>query len=773
MSAVWRASRAAVKRRRLQTLVIGLVVFLSATTLVVALGLLDATTAPFERVFNGRSGAQLTATFDPAKATGAQLAETARRPGVTAAAGPFGEAVVTLTDLPVGNPSQPFTLVGRTDPGGPVDRLDVWAGRWATAPGEVVLNLPRAVGTLPDLIGSARTVTGHGKLTVVGVAYSVTQSADGWVTPDQLAELHPGAVQMLYRFAHAGTAGEVDAGKAVVTGGLPAGSLVTALSYLTIEQQIAAGPGAYVPLLVTFGVLGLIVAVLIVGNVISGAVVSGFRHIGVLKALGFTPNQVVAVYLTMLSVPAVVGCVLGTVLGNLAAQPLVTQTLRGFGGSEYVISPWVDVVTLLGLPVVVVLAALVPALRAHRLSAARAISAGSAPRPGRALRVQRRLAGSRLPRSVSLGLGLPFARPGRTALTLAAVLLGAATVTLTTGLTSTMTKYGDAIEGSGHRSVEVYSGKARMGQTEPRLSSTDTEAMLRGLPGAVHVMADSYVDANLVGFPQTATISAMRGDSAVLGPTLLKGRWFSGPGEIVASAGFLKKRGLAVGDHLTVDLGGRQGQVAIVGTAMIGAPDLVFADWRAVQAIAPDDQALTWSVQYEVQLAPGTDYNAYMAAVAAADPGLYPHDARAVNAGAVTVISTASILTLLLGTVTALGVFNTVVLNTRERRRDLGMLKSIGMTPRQVTVMMVTSMAGVGLVGGLLGTPIGVLAHQLIVPLSFGVGGVQLPGSMLHIWSPPLLAALALAGMLIAALGALLPARSAARLTIAEVLRSE
>ena len=52
-------------------------------------------------------------------------------------------------------------------------------------------------------------------------------------------------------------------------------------------------------------------------NVVSGAVVAGFRHIGVLKALGFTPNQVMAVYLTMVAVPALVGCVVGTVAGNM------------------------------------------------------------------------------------------------------------------------------------------------------------------------------------------------------------------------------------------------------------------------------------------------------------------------------------------------------------------------------------------------------------------------------------------------------------------------
>ncbi|MFD0392602.1 FtsX-like permease family protein [Streptomyces nogalater] len=44
------------------------------------------------------------------------------------------------------------------------------------------------------------------------------------------------------------------------------------------------------------------------------------------------------------------------------------------------------------------------------------------------------------------------------------------------------------------------------------------------------------------------------------------------------------------------------------------------------------------------------------------------------------------------------------MLNTHDRRRDLGMLKSIGMTPGQVTVMTVTSMAVLGVLGSLLGS---------------------------------------------------------------------
>jgi putative ABC transport system permease protein len=50
---------------------------------------------------------------------------------------------------------------------------------------------------------------------------------------------------------------------------------------------------------------------------------------------------------------------------------------------------------------------------------------------------------------------------------------------------------------------------------------------------------------------------------------------------------------------------------------------------------------------------------------------------------------------------------------------------------------------------------------------------VAFPDRMLHVFPAPTIALLALAGIGIAALGALIPARSAARVTIAEVLHTE
>ena len=86
MRAVWRAARAAVRRRRLQTLVIALVTLTSSTALVFALGLLDAASAPFDKAFGAQRGPHMVAVLDPEKVTDERLARVGDHPGVEAMA---------------------------------------------------------------------------------------------------------------------------------------------------------------------------------------------------------------------------------------------------------------------------------------------------------------------------------------------------------------------------------------------------------------------------------------------------------------------------------------------------------------------------------------------------------------------------------------------------------------------------------------------------------------------------------------------------------------
>ncbi|MCX4984809.1 FtsX-like permease family protein [Streptomyces sp. NBC_00572] len=769
MSAVWRASRGAVKRRRLQTFVIGLVVLCSTTTVLLALGLLAAASGPFDTVYAEQRGAHTVATFDTTKVSPEELARTARQPGVEAAAGPFGQAVVDIPERWLWTAGGSLTVVGRADPAGPVDRVELLEGHWATAPGEIVVNWSVGGSPDPELLGTKLENPGGPTLTVVGFAASMSKSASAWVSPEQMAALHPSSAQMLYRFTESSTEAQLAAGLAGATAGLPEKSLTGAQSYLALKQAFSALVDSYLPFMTLFGVLGLLVSVLIVGNVVSGAVVSGYRHIGVLKALGFTPNQVVAVYLTMLSVPAVAGCLLGTLLGNVLAGPILNVAFTGIEvgrASVGDIDPWVSVACLLGMPALVLLAALVPALRAHRLPAAQAISAGSAPRTGRGLRVQRILGATRLPRPVSLGLGQPFARPGRTLLTMSAIVLGVTTVTLSTGLTSTMLAFGNVGREDGGARIQVAAGEPGDARTTPRLSDRQIDERLRSLPGAAGVRARALAQANMTGQNQPVFADFYRGDDFSYTHTIVKGRAPAAAGEIVAGPSFLTQRGLKVGDRVDLELSGRRISATVVGQLIEGNARALEATWQTLAHLAPNTRA----TEYTVRLAPGADARAYAEAVEALDPGLRASVADSENTGTTTVVTFSTVFTVLLTLVASLGVFNTVLLNTRERRRDLGMLKSIGMTPRQVVVMTVTSVAALGAAGGLLGIPLGVVAHRLVVD---NVGVVSFPAPMKDVWHAPQLAAMLLAGVAIAVLGALVPARSAARTTIASVLHTE
>jgi putative ABC transport system permease protein len=464
----------------------------------------------------------------------------------------------------------------------------------------------------------------------------------------------------------------------------------------------------------------------------------------------------------MVSVPAVVGCVLGTVAGSFAARPLLSEGFEGLGlGGGIGTGPWIWAAGLLGVPALVALVAFVPALRARRLPAAEAISAGSAPRTGRGLRVQRRLGGLRLPRPVSLGLGLPFARPGRSLFTVTAVLLGVTTVTFAVGLASTLNRISSVRDvANGQIEVRPSDGRGRVapeGSKPPApgavTSRTDAqvEEFLRGLPDAARVAALTRLPVPALGQTQPIEVAFVRGDFAAMGyrNTLTRGRWMQGPDETVVPSEVMWESGLEIGDRITLELDGRRAVLTVVGELMAGpsGTDGIIVDWQVLTTLAPDRVVKPWEVRYQVQLVSGGDVVAYVAAVQAAEPGIDAWDTSQLSDFAVTVIGFSSVLAVLLSTVAALGVFNTVVLNVRERRRDLGMLKSIGMTPRQVVAMVLASMALLGAVGGILGIPLGVLAHRYVVPAAADGARVALPGWVLQVWHLPTLALLALAGL--------------------------
>jgi len=771
MSAVWAVTRAAVRRRKLQTFVIGLVIMLSSTTLVFALGILAAANTPFDDAFAKAKGAHVTAAFDSTKVSDAQLRGTASAPGVTGTAGPFPTAILPQMDATdgMGGFNEGALVAGRADPGGPVDRLSMVAGRWAHSPDELVLN-----GGSNDtmMIGKRLkpATPGVPMLTVVGVASSATKTAGGWVLPEEIPALHGQGLQMLYRFADAGSDARLRQELNRVTAGLQPGALTGGESYLIAKRDFQAGFDQILPFVTIFGMLGAVISVMIIVNVVSGAVVSGVRHIGVMKAIGFTPRQVTSVYVAMIGVPAAAGCLLGLVAGNLLATTLVKRVKQDFSlPSSGGISVPLNLLALVGVVGAVGLTAFLPARRAGGLSAVRAISPVATSRGGRGRGMQRRLARTALPSPVSLGLSLPFARPGRTALTLAAIGLGALAATFGLGLHSSVAKISSSNGRSGVMAFMPPPGAASRG---PDITPGDaqTQALLRSIPGTAKVTANDFHTVHIAGVSTPMDIDVYRGTYPTIAAALGTGRWYRGAGEIVISEGLLRTQHYKLGETVRLQYGQHSTDVRIVGTLFNPSDHRLVADWSTAARVIPDLSPKA----YVLTLRPGTDTAAYVHAAAKATAGTTV-DVEFSGGGGDKIVfdSLFFTFTLILCLSAALGVLNTVVLNTRERARDIGILKSIGMTPRQVVAMVLTSMGALGVVGGVIGVPLGVLIHHEVLTYTGSLIEAGMPHRFIAVYGLGLLAALLVSGPLIGVLGALLPSTWAARLKTATALRSE
>jgi putative ABC transport system permease protein len=131
-------------------------------------------------------------------------------------------------------------------------------------------------------------------------------------------------------------------------------------------------------------------------------------------------------------------------------------------------------------------------------------------------------------------------------------------------------------------------------------------------------------------------------------------------------------------------------------------------------------------------------------------------------------------LAVFLGAIAGTGVFNALLLTTRERVRDIAILKALGMSPGQVSAMVTTSAGVLGAVGVALGIPAGIVLYGYLIDAMARVAGFTLTGNALQGPINPLqLAAVAVAGLLVAMVGSILPARWAARTSVANVLNFE
>jgi putative ABC transport system permease protein len=796
MGAVATSVAADLRRRRHQAVVLALVLFLASIAATFALNVLVASNDPFEQAFARAHGAHLVIEYQPSVDL-AQLERTTLNDVVTASAGPWPVARATLASSAGGMVDRQI-VSGRPQPDASIDAVTVNAGRWWQGPGELVLE-PLTADRLGVGIGSSVAIhtqgaqsAGTGRaptdkpphpetgepatmLTVVGLATSVsTPETAAWMDPTDLARLTPAppVQQVLYRVEPSGSEADFAAAVEQITAGIARDAVVGTRTWLDTRVTVNDTASLYVPVLLAFAAFALAAAGFAIANVVSGIVLTRYRDIGVMKAIGFTPGQVTSILVGQIGVPVMLGAVTGTLMGLVISAPTVERMTRSFGlpGSFAFSLPVVVAVPVVGL-VVSLVAAIGPAVHAGHLNAVAAITRGAGPRSSPSAGRLRRI-------SLGLPVGLPArlgiaggtARPARAAMTTGALVVGVAAATFAVGVNLSLVRAIAQLD-------RTIASPIRAELVDPSADPDQITATIAEREGTERSVAVGEVvaatprlgDLRFVGYG---------GESRWIGYELIRGRWFSQPGEVVAPTVVFTRGGLRLGDSLTID-----GPTGMIDVRLVGetfevsdgeAENLVLrGDWPMLIAL----DAAARPVRWEVRSQPGIA------------PDVYAHALRTDSGGTLEVFtvddsSSDEEFLLFLSVITTMGivlvavsmgaVFNTVVLETRQRTREIGTLKAIGLAPSQVMTMVIATVIPLGLVAGVVGVPVGLGLQRIVLSYMAQIAGsTGVPDSTYDVLGPGLLLVLAAAGLAIGVLGALVPAQRAARARIAPVLQAE
>jgi putative ABC transport system permease protein len=296
--------------------------------------------------------------------------------------------------------------------------------------------------------------------------------------------------------------------------------------------------------------------------------------------------------------------------------------------------------------------------------------------------------------------------------------------------------------------------------------------------GTLHYLSETDDNLALPGLGDAdggAQVTAYGGNPSWSGLALISGGWYS-PSATTAGIDvntlFLTDTGTAVGGTYMLVKGTYQVTVKIVGEVFAPGDNVdLFMSAATLAAIDPGNSGIG---SYAVSLKPGVSADGYASALQSRLGSGYSVNLDGGSGKALlAVLTLVALLTLLIIVVAGLGVLNTVALQIRERARDIGIFKSLGMTPRQTLTMVICSVGITGLFAGIIAVPAGILLHHQVLPSMAHAANSGLPASLLSVYSAPEIVILALAGLVIAIAGALAPAAWAASSRTATALRTE
>lgn len=473
-----------------------------------------------------------------------------------------------------------------------------------------------------------------------------------------------------------------------------------------------------------FSAIIILVSMFVLGFTVTNAVIADYKIIGILKALGFSPRNTRWIYSLQYLLLALLAAPAGVFAGHCAVRALMLQMSKSLGIAR------LDTPVL--LPAALTILVILPAtafssffasLKAGKIKPAQAIG-NAAPAP--------KLPGKRQPGLNTLDpLPLPFALAVKSifsikrhsAFLLAAALILAFVMAFSANTFHSVKNMAQNYAYWGFDDADVYLSANANGEL---LSREKMLAVLRGdqrvqaaLP--YQLITDAAIPAQAGQGSKNVIAFMYDGDMDAIGILNLTGHNPRRSDEVAISYMAAQRYGKTAGDRIDLYLEGRKASYLVTGV------------YQCINAMG-------WGIRFQEEAAPGVTPPANLKSYAIKlnnekDTAAFTEDMKALLGAGYTVRAVSEngdinlseitdnigLVTIFLSTlfmaVAFIIIFNTITMEIYSSKKSLGIYSSIGMTGLQVRAVMLGKALGLSAVGIILGIALALLISPSILSL--------------------------------------------------------
>src|SRR5437588_1757078 len=549
---------------------------------------------------------------------------------------------------------------------------------------------------------------------------------------------------------------------------------VTVLNVRVVSDVIGASTISGILLVLRMvSLIALLLTSFLIINTMTTLVAEQTKVIGIMKAVGGIQGKILRSYLVSVGIYGAIGTTLGIGLGIAGGSAIATfiANIITIDLGSLQVPPGAILTSVLvgmGIPL---LAALFPLWRGTRITVREAMAAYGVNSGGKQPGLFSRVA--RVPQTTLLGVRGLFRRRGRAILTLLALTLSGAT------FLAVQTTNG-SVDGTITQLFNTYSFDVSSFTIPHSYSEMRTQVM--ALPNVARVEPIVFVEATTPW--GVIEMTGLQPDTQLYHRQLISGRWFNANDTqaLVISDAAASKGHLQVGDRLTFSSAtntaswkiiGIVHDVSNAGPGSLGAGLTNFANLNAFDG-RPADLTTGLMIQAKDHTQSAVDLLANRVDETLSRLGVSPttetqqqHIQR--NQGQLQIIAVLlDAVAVNVALVGILGLPNTLTTSVLERRREIGILRSLGARGRQVAgVFWIEGMA-FSLIAWIVAVLLGIPGAYVFVKLLSAV--------LLEIdfsFNPLTLVALLGFMLLVATVASIAPALGASRMRIAEVIRYE